>query len=78
MQYGGQDLELGERLNHLGIRGKTIRYSAICVHLEHKRGYMKPEMREKNDRIRAETRRDRAAWTPYGIDTHLQETNRAD
>ena len=78
MQYGGQDLELGERLNNLGIRGKTIRYSAICVHLEHKRGYMKPEMREKNDRIRAETRANRAAWTPYGIDTHLDEHNRAD
>ena len=78
MQYGGQDLELGERLNNAGIRGKTIRYSAICVHLEHKRGYMKPEMREKNDRIRAETRANRATWTPFGIDTHLAEHNVAD
>jgi len=73
MQYGGQDLELGERLNHAGVRGKHIRYSAICVHLEHKRGYMKPEMRQRNDAIRAETRRNRASWTPYGIDTHLGE-----
>lgn len=78
MQYGGQDLELGERLNHAGVRGKTIRYSAVCVHLEHKRGYMQPEMRQKNDAIRAQTRRQRAAWTPYGIDTHLDEDNRAD
>lgn len=75
MQYGGQDLELGERLVNAGVRGKTIRYSAICVHLEHKRGYMKPEMREKNDRIRAETRANHAAWTPYGIDLHLGEHN---
>ena len=35
MQYGGQDLELGERINHAGMRGKAIRYSAICAPLEH-------------------------------------------
>ncbi|MBX3689129.1 glycosyltransferase family 2 protein [Dokdonella sp.] len=78
MQYGGQDLELGERLVNAGVRGKTIRYSAICVHLEHKRGYMKPEMRQKNDAIRAQTRRERASWTPYGIDLHKGEDNRAE
>ena len=78
MQYGGQDLELGERLENLGVRGKTIRYSAICVHLEHKRGYMKPEMREKNDRIREETRGKKLAYTPHGIDKHLDERNVAD
>ncbi|MBZ0222260.1 MAG: glycosyltransferase family 2 protein [Dokdonella sp.] len=78
MQYGGQDLELGERLVNAGVRGKTIRYSAICVHLEHKRGYMKPEMREKNDAIRAQTRRERASWTPYGIDLHKDEDNRVE
>ena len=78
MQYGGQDLELGERLTNLGITGKTIRYSAICVHLEHKRGYMKPEMRQKNDLIRAETRDRKLAYTPHGIDKHLDEHNRAD
>ncbi len=73
MQYGGQDLELGERLNNLGIRGKTIRYSAICVHLEHGRGYRKPGMKEKNDAIRAHTRNTRSAYTPFGIDKHLDE-----
>ena len=78
MQYGGQDLELGERLVNAGVRGKTIRYSAICVHLEHKRGYMKPEMRQKNDAIRAQTRRERASWTPYGIDLHKDEDNRVE
>lgn len=77
MQYGGQDLELGERLLNAGVRGKTIRYSAICVHLEHKRGYMKPGMREKNDAIRAATRRGKLAWTPYGIDLHEAESNLA-
>jgi hypothetical protein len=75
MQYGGQDLELGERLVNAGVRGKTIRYSAICVHLEHKRGYMKPEMRQKNDLIRAVTRGRKLSYTPHGIDTHLDERN---
>ncbi|MBN8727119.1 MAG: glycosyltransferase family 2 protein [Xanthomonadales bacterium] len=75
MQYGGQDLELGERLNNAGVHGKTIRYSAICVHLEHPRGYMKPGMREKNDAIRARTRAERLTWTPYGIDLHEDEAN---
>lgn len=78
MQYGGQDLELGERLNNAGIRGKTIRYSAICVHLEHHRGYRKPGMKEKNNAIRAETRGRRLAWTPHGIDTHVGEALRAE
>ena len=38
MQYGGQDRELGERLFNKGLKSKQIRYSAICVHLDHKRG----------------------------------------
>ena len=67
MQYGGQDLELGERLNNAGIRGKTIRYSAICVHLEHARNHRKPGMRENCLAIRAQTRRSRAAWTAHGM-----------
>ena len=67
MQYGGQDLELGERLVHAGIHGKSIRYSAVCVHLDHARGYRTPEMKIRCRAIRAETRRVRATWTPYGI-----------
>lgn len=78
MQYGKEDLEFGDRLTHAGVRGKTIRYSAICVHLDHKRGYVTPEMLQKNTAIRAETRRSRRFWTPHGIDTHLHEANRAD
>ena len=52
MQYGGQDRELGERLENLGIKGKQIRYSAICVHLDHARGYVNPETWAKNNAIR--------------------------
>ncbi len=67
MQYGGEDRELGERLENAGIRGKRVRYQAIVVHLDHDRGYVKPEMIEANRRIRAETRRTRATWTEYGL-----------
>lgn len=67
MSYGGEDLELGERLTHAGIRGKQIRFSAICVHLDHDRGYVKPEMRQANERIRAQTRAGRLTWTGHGL-----------
>jgi glycosyltransferase involved in cell wall biosynthesis len=67
MQYGGQDRELGERLVNIGITGKQIRYSAICIHLEHTRGYKTPESIAKNERIREETRSKKKTWTEFGI-----------
>lgn len=67
MQYGGQDRELGERLVNLGIKGKQIRYSAVCVHLDHKRGYNTPESIHKNRKIRQQTRFQRKIWTRNGI-----------
>ncbi|WP_372974213.1 glycosyltransferase family 2 protein [Muriicola sp.] len=67
MQYGGQDRELGERLFNFGIKSKQLRYSAVCVHLDHKRGYKTPESIEKNKAIRKETRNQKRVWTHYGI-----------
>ena len=67
MQYGGQDRELGERLVNFGIKSKQFRYSAVCVHLDHKRGYKTPESLEKNAGIRKTTRKERRVWTHYGI-----------
>jgi len=67
MQYGGEDREMGERLFNLGISAKQIRYSAICVHLDHKRGYVKPEMIEKNKAIREDTKKNKITSTNYGI-----------
>jgi hypothetical protein len=57
MQYGGQDRELGERLFNKGLKSKQIRYSAICVHLDHKRGYVNEETWKKNYAIRENTRK---------------------
>ena len=69
MQYGGQDRELGERLMNKGVKGIQIRYSAICIHLDHKRGYKTPESLRKNRAIRDETIRSKSTYTPYGIRT---------
>ena len=69
MQYGGEDRELGERLFNAGIKAKQIRYSAICLHLDHERGYVKPEMIEKNLKIRATTKQEKLTQTAFGIKT---------
>lgn len=68
MQYGGEDREMGERLFNLGIKAKQIRYSAICVHLDHKRGYVTPEMITKNKKIRKDTKEFNITRTPFGIE----------
>lgn len=67
MQYGGEDRELGERLVNRGIRGKQIRYSTVCLHLDHSRGYVSQQEIEKNDALRRHTRRNKIRETPYGI-----------
>ncbi len=67
MQYGGEDRELGERMFNKGIKSKQIRYSAICVHLDHARGYVTQEMRDKNHKIRMATKRNKTTWTDFGI-----------
>ena len=67
MQYGGQDRELGERLFNFGIKSKQLRYSAVCVHLDHKRGYKTPESIAKNKNIRKETKDKKLVWAHYGI-----------
>lgn len=56
MQYGGLDREVGERLFNNGILAKQIRYSAICLHLDHKRSYATPETWKKNNAIRMFTK----------------------
>ncbi len=67
MQYGGEDRELGERLVNSGIRAKQMRYTAITLHLDHERGYAKPEMIAKNKAIRETTKNEKKTWTDYGI-----------
>ena len=67
MKYGGEDREFGERLVNAGLRPRQVRYSAICLHLDHDRGYVTEEMIRANDAIRAATRREKSVRTPFGI-----------
>ena len=68
MQYGGQDRELGERLVNYGIKPKQVRYSTVCLHLDHPRGYATPESINKNKNIRKETKIQKKNWTDFGIE----------
>ena len=77
MQYGGQDREFGERLMNMGIKTRQVRYRCSCAHLDHGRGYARPESIAKNRKIRQHTRSNRITRTEYGIDSHLEES-RAD
>ncbi|MEY3501278.1 MAG: hypothetical protein RL308_2951, partial [Bacteroidota bacterium] len=67
MQYGGLDRELGERLFNNGLLSKQIRYSAICVHLDHARGYSTPEIWQKNKGIREYNRKNKVVKIENGI-----------
>lgn len=67
MQYGGLDRELGERLLNRGLKGKQVRYSINCLHLDHPRAYDNPETWRKNYAIRNEVKRTGRYWTPNGI-----------
>jgi glycosyltransferase involved in cell wall biosynthesis len=73
MQYGGQDREFGERLVNMGIKTRQVRYRCSCVHLDHGRGYARPESIDKNRRIRQHTRANKITRTDHGIDSSQQQ-----
>lgn len=74
MHYGGQDREFGERLRNYGIKSKQIRYSAVCIHLEHGRPYKTKESIRKNREIRNNVKRNRIVKTEQGINNHISNT----
>ncbi len=68
MGYGGQDREFGERLENAGVRGRGIRYRALCVHLDHGRGYADLDAIHRNKGVRRRTRSQGITRTPFGIE----------
>jgi len=68
MSYGGEDREFGQRLENAGVRPLQIRYSALCLHLDHNRGYRTDDDVAANRKINRETREAGTTWTPYGIE----------
>jgi glycosyltransferase involved in cell wall biosynthesis len=67
MGYGGLDRALGERLTNLGVRGRRIRFRALCFHLHHERPYRLPEVVQRNREIRARIRRQHLTRARVGI-----------
>lgn len=76
MNYGGLDRELGERLVNWGIKGKQMRYKAVCVHLDHPRPYKKKDLMKQNRAIRDQVVKNRITYTSNGIDKYLKTTVR--
>lgn len=67
MQWGGLDREFGVRLVNRGIKPRHVRYNAICVHLDHSRGYKNPDMVAANKKLRVDNARNGISWTDFGI-----------
>jgi len=67
MKYGAEDREFGERMMNNGIRNKQIRYTAVCIHLDHERSYVNEKDLNNNAAIRKETKMKRKTWTDFGI-----------
>jgi glycosyltransferase involved in cell wall biosynthesis len=74
MPWGGEDREFGVRLENLGIKSKHVRYNAIVIHLDHKRGYIDPEQVKANKALRISNARHKVRWTDFGIKQHADNT----
>lgn len=74
LEWGGLDREIGERLENAGVKGTQIRHRALVVHLDHGRGYKRPEAIARNRAIRDEVAAKRLTRTPAGLDRHLGRT----
>lgn len=67
MKYGGEDREVGERMMNNSIKFLQVRYSAICLHLYHKRPYKNTEDEQRNKQIRLATKKAKSTYTKFGL-----------
>ena len=70
LEYGGEDREMGERLFNFGLLSKQIRYSAICLHLDHSRSYVNQEKIAFNNSVRNFNKKHHITYIENGIDKH--------
>ncbi|WP_150914433.1 glycosyltransferase family 2 protein [Marinobacter halotolerans] len=68
MPWGGLDREFGVRLANSGVKPKHVRYNAIVIHLDHKRGYKDPELVAANKALRVDSEKQRKTRTEHGIE----------
>ena len=59
MAYGGGDLNIGLRLNHIGVRGLRARHSLVSLHLDHGRSYYCAEKERANHAWNRQVRQQR-------------------
>jgi glycosyltransferase involved in cell wall biosynthesis len=71
MKYGGLDREIGERLFHNNIRSIQIRYSAICLHLNHDRSYATKDIWLNNNNIRQYNKQHKVIAIQNGLSKYL-------
>lgn len=67
MPWGGEDREFGVRLLNKGIKARHVRYNAICIHLDHPRGYKDVEQVAANKALRKKTEATGITRTDNGI-----------
>lgn len=67
MGYGGQDAELGDRLDNLGLRPARLRFRTCTVHLHHERPWRDPEIMQRNREWRLRVRREGITRARSGI-----------
>lgn len=67
MDYGSEDHEFGYRLVNANIRARHIRYSAVCLHLDHAHGYVDPRQVADNANILQQTVPQRLSTTDFGL-----------
>jgi cellulose synthase/poly-beta-1,6-N-acetylglucosamine synthase-like glycosyltransferase len=67
LSYGAEDIELGFRLNNIGVAGRHLRYSAPLLHLEHARQYKDSVQFAANRKHVLRLRGLSLKWTNQGI-----------
>jgi glycosyltransferase involved in cell wall biosynthesis len=67
MPWGGLDREFGVRLINAGVKPRHVRYDAIVIHLDHKRGYKDPALVQANLELRKRSEREHVVRTDFGI-----------
>lgn len=72
MPWGGEDREFGVRLINSGVRPRHVRYDAICVHLDHARGYADPALAAANRALRIQNEKSGVKRTGHGISQLLE------
>lgn len=74
MPWGGLDREFGVRLTNIGVKPKHVRYNAIVIHLDHKRGYKDPELVAANKALRVDSEKLGITRTTHGIEQLSRST----